>query len=80
MDENHDGKISQSEFVEVGGFHLCHFLRDTLYNNISLLCKNNLKFLSGVYGPEEVFNNIDIKNYRRVYNRRAPVSICWRKM
>lgn len=57
MDENHDGKISQAEFVEV---KIGHNLGKMVF--IRLL---------GLSCPEEVFYNVDSENNWRVYNRRS---------
>ena len=48
MDENHDGEISQTEFIEVMKSHMMHFLI--------------IPFIAGVHGSEKVLYNVDIKN------------------
>ena len=67
MDENHDGKISQAEFVEVLIGH---------YPGPNLICSF---LISGLSCPEEVFYNVDTENHRRFHNRRSAFDYSYRK-
>lgn len=49
MDENHDGQVSEDEFIEVA---LCSDVLLWLYSSL------------GLYQSEKVLNNVDIKNHR----------------
>ena len=51
MDENHDGQVSEDEFIEVS---LC---QDVLFHNFQ---PTSL----GLHESEKVFNDADIKNHR----------------
>ena len=67
MDENHDGKISQAEFVEVLIGH---------YPGPNLTCSFSI---SGLSCTEEVFYNVDTENHRRFHNRRSAFDYSYRK-
>lgn len=52
MDENHDGQVSEEEFIEVGLNY------EVLFHNFTALT------YLGLHESEKVFNDANIKNYR----------------
>ena len=52
MDENHDGQVSEEEFIEVGLNY------EVLFHNFTALT------YLGLHESEKVFNDADIKNHR----------------
>ena len=52
MDENHDGQVSEEEFIEVGLNYV------VLFHNFTALT------YLGLHESEKVFNDANIKNYR----------------
>ena len=57
MDENHDGKISQSEFVEVK-------IR---------ICVPGIQYcVTGLYGSEEILHHVDPQDHRRLHHGGPP--------
>ena len=66
MDENHDGQVSEDEFIEVRSFQI-------LYNWGNKI--NAIVFL-GLHESEKVFNDADIKNYRCFRNFRSFLNNC----
>ena len=71
MDENHDGAVTQSEFIEAGIFFIfiyCLFLF-IIYNLIIYHLYFDIFDIAGVHGAEEVQHDADVEDHRRVHRR-----------